>query len=145
MKNILFLIVLFVPSSLTLAANDRVYLEIDPMNTPVRAIELRNFNTVGDAASYYVARIGYTFTTAPPAPIDASFIADLPIRPSAIVPSIMPLQEVLVNMVGEQYVLVIDRLNRRVSFAPIEEKKFVKASSIRHIFIGRYIVTDPRL
>lgn len=127
------------------AGEDRINLTVDPLGTPVRAIELEGFKTVGEAAAYMVGRVGYSLVTTPPGPIDAPFIVELPIRPSAIVDEIKPLDQVLVSMVGNQYLLYVDRVHRKVSFGSSVERDFVSAEAVRKIFKGQYIVTDPRL
>ena len=136
---------LFMTSIASADDRQKTYLSVDALATPVRAIELKGFRTVGEAATYLLERVGYTFVVMPPAPMDAPFISYLPIRPSAIVDEVKPLKDVLTSMVATKYLLYVDRVNQRASFGSVKEKDYVQVEALEKIFSGQYIVTDPRL
>lgn len=140
--RILSILIALVVSLPVFAANPDVVLTIDPMKTPVRALELRHFNTVGEAARNLGKRIGYTFQLAYPAPTDAAFIADLPILPSAIDYDVVPLEKLLLDMVADDYVLIVDPTHMKFSYGLKTEKDMVSFDVVERIFTGNYIVAE---
>jgi hypothetical protein len=143
MKKLLVILPLLI--ALNAKAEEGVNLQYNALEVPVRASELKGFRTVEQAAKYFLGKVGYSLKTSWPAPVESVFIVSLPIRPSAISNKVIPMNELLVSMVSDKYILVVDHYSRSASFAPLEEKNYVPRKAVEEVFSGNYIVEDSRL
>lgn len=126
--------------SVSVQAESLGAFSLDPLSTPVRLIELKRFSTIGEAASYYGQKVGYTLKLRHPAPADASFIASLPIKPSMLREEVVPFKRMLVRLIGENNILIVDPNKKHFTFGPELEKDWVPVESINDIFIGKYYI-----
>lgn len=99
-----------VMSSLAWSAN--------PLRRQARTIFPENIVTVGEAASYVLAPLGYQLLVDFPAPPESAWIAKLDV-PAVIMSRdvIMPIEDMLLGMIGTTNALVVDHEHRLVSFA----------------------------
>ena len=87
-----------------------------PLRVQVRASYPQKVRTVGQAASHLLETIDYRVIVNGAAPLDAPGIARMGIGPQARTGEILPLEEILLLLVGEQNRVVVDYEHRLVSF-----------------------------
>lgn len=107
--NILILLVLL------LASHQGVYA-MEPMRIHIRTDLPEGIETVGQAAQYYAATVGYRIAIAPPAPSESRQIADEPLSTLARTNRVLPVSEAILILLKEDYLLVIDAENKLFSF-----------------------------
>lgn len=93
---------------------------VDKMRIQIRTGLPQHLHTVGDAAQYYADVIGYRLVTQYPAPDASARIAREPVSLLAhIHPSeskIKPVEDAILSLLDERYVLVIDHDHKLFSF-----------------------------
>lgn len=97
-----------------------VAVEINPLTLFVRTVYPEDVQTVGEAAQYLLETSDYLLVTDYPASSSAQKIAQRKIPPIAKVHRTMPLVDALQLLIGEGNWVVVDHVNRLVSFT--EEK-----------------------
>lgn len=95
-------------------------VEINRLTLFVRTVYPEDVETVGDAAQYLLDASGYLLVTDYPASRSAQKIAQRKVPPIAKVHRTMPLVDALQLLIGEGNWVVVDHVNRLVSFT--EEK-----------------------
>lgn len=105
---ILIIPVLFIVSGTALA--------LDPMRIQIRTVLPENTQTVGQAASYFAASIGYRLVTSHPAPPESRSIANELLNPLVTTNTVRPVEEAILALLRENYSLVIDHQHKLFSF-----------------------------
>jgi hypothetical protein len=107
--NILILLVLL------LAFHQGAYA-MDPMRIRIRTNLPKEIKTVGRAAQYYAATVGYQLTVIPPAPSESRQIADEPLSPLTRTDRVLPVSEAILILLKKDFLLVVDVKNKLFSF-----------------------------
>jgi type IV pili sensor histidine kinase/response regulator len=89
---------------------------LDPMRIKIRTTVPEEINTVGVAAQYYADVIGYRLATAYPAPDESERIASEQISPLSLTNSVLPVEDAILALLDESYLLVIDHEHKLFSF-----------------------------
>ena len=88
----------------------------DPMRIQIRTVLPKEIKTVGDAAQYYADVIGYRLETLYPAPEESSLIAAEQISPLFFTNSVLAVDDAILALLREPYVLIIDHEHKLFSF-----------------------------
>ena len=88
----------------------------DPMRIQIRTVLPKEIKTVGDAAQYYADVIGYRLETLYPAPEESSRIAAEQVSPLFFTNDILAVDDAILALLREPYVLIIDHEHKLFSF-----------------------------
>ena len=91
----------------------------NPFRVRVRASYPQGMKTVGQAANHLLETIDYRVIVGAPAPLEAREISRMGIGPLARTGAIMPLEDALLLLVGDQNRVVVDHEHRLVTFEKI--------------------------
>ena len=91
----------------------------NPFRIRVRASYPLGMRTVEQGANYLLDTIDYRLILHPPAPAEARRIAGMSIGPLARTGGIVPLEEALLLLVGENNQVVVDHEHKLVTFEQI--------------------------
>ena len=94
----------------------------DAMRIQIRTVLPSEITTVGAAAQYYAEVTGYRLTTAFPAPPESSKIANDQVSPLAFTDKVLAVEDAILALLREPYVLVIDHEHKLFSFEQGEKK-----------------------
>ncbi len=100
---------------LILAAAGSAYA-LNPMRIQIRTALPESINTVGQAAQYFADAIGYNLVTAHPAPAESRSIANELLNPLSNTNNTQPVEEAILSLLREEYVLVVDHDHKLFSF-----------------------------
>jgi len=112
MKRLFLLLVLLIGIASSAAAYDL-------MRTPVRLSYPLQVKTVGAASEYLMAPLDYKLKVLPPASPEALQIARTGISPLARTGAVVPLEEALLLLVGNNNRVVIDHEHKLYTFEAI--------------------------
>ncbi len=87
-----------------------------PMRISVRTGLPEHVSTVGAAARYYADIIGYKLETVCPAPEKSEKIADEAISLFSRRNIVLPIEEAILNLLRQRYVLIVDNKSRLYAF-----------------------------
>ena len=89
---------------------------LEPMRIKVRTELPVELKTVGEAAQYYADSVGYKLITEYPAPPESANIAHETIDPNVRIINVLPIEESILELLAQDYLLVIDNKNKLFSF-----------------------------
>ena len=88
----------------------------DAMRVRIRTDLPKEIKTVGQAAQYFGAAIGYRLTTAAPAPSESWYIAGELIDPLSMTTGIRPVEDAILTLLRDDCLLVVDHEHKLFSF-----------------------------
>lgn len=91
-------------------------LALEPMRIRVRTELPKHISTVGGAAQYYAHSIGYQLKTDYPAPAESAGIALQDINPFSRKNKVLPIEEAILSLLGQNFNLVLDNKHKLFSF-----------------------------
>ena len=91
-------------------------LAFDPLRLSIKTDLPENIKHIGTAAQYYVNTIGYRVKIDYPAPQDAYQIASEELNTLSLTSELKPIDEAILSLLGEKYVLIVDHEHKMISF-----------------------------